>query len=102
MANFTDFLSNAQLSTANYNNLLVKWSDLTLKSTVTFDGGNSKYDLGLPAVKRQKIISSFTWTITDGGETGNWYELPTGLYSEVLSTSSIKWEWDLSAPATYY
>ncbi|MFX1427875.1 MAG: BspA family leucine-rich repeat surface protein, partial [Promethearchaeota archaeon] len=54
------------LSTSNYDDLLLGWSQLTLKSGVTFDAGYSKYSKAA-ADARQFIISSFAWIITDGG-----------------------------------
>lgn len=58
------------LSTENYNNLLVSWSKLSLpQSNVKFSAGNSKYDLGSPAVARQKLVDNYGWNIADGGST---------------------------------
>jgi len=54
------------LSTSNYDNLLLGWSQLTLQSNVTFDAGYSKYS-NTAADARQFIITTFAWTITDGG-----------------------------------
>ncbi|WP_194852315.1 BspA family leucine-rich repeat surface protein [Nonlabens antarcticus] len=61
---FNMFL-NVTLSTANYDALLTGWSKKTLQENVNFNGGNSKYCSGTAA--RQKIITDFKWTITDGG-----------------------------------
>ncbi|MDA3891117.1 MAG: BspA family leucine-rich repeat surface protein, partial [Salinivirgaceae bacterium] len=69
--NFSNFLFGCQLSTDYYNNLLTLWPNLDLKTGVTFHGGNSQYDLGLPADKRQYLIDELGWNITDGGDTGN-------------------------------
>ncbi|MHA1791882.1 MAG: BspA family leucine-rich repeat surface protein [Promethearchaeota archaeon] len=55
------------LSTANYDSLLNGWWALTLQSGVTFDGGNSKYSAGAAAA-RQNIITTYGWTIIDGGQ----------------------------------
>ncbi|MDA3910632.1 MAG: BspA family leucine-rich repeat surface protein [Bacteroidales bacterium] len=71
--NFTNFLKNSALSTEHYNNLLIQWSELNLQPGVTFDGGNSMYDLGLPADQRQYIIDEFGWIFNDGGDTGEQY-----------------------------
>ncbi len=73
---FENFLQSCTLSTDHYNQLLMRWSNLPLKSNVKFHAGSSKYDLGLPAEKRQYIVDTFTWTITDGGTTGNQYKPP--------------------------
>ena len=56
---------NVTLSTPNYDDLLLGWSQLSLQNGVTFDGGNSKYSNA--AAARQSIITNFAWTITDGG-----------------------------------
>ena len=58
--------NNATLSTANYDALLIGWGAQTLQSGVPFDGGNSTYCLGETA--RANMISSSSWTITDGGK----------------------------------
>ena len=56
------------LSTPNYDNLLLGWSQLSLKNDVIFHGGYSLYSVAA-ADARQAIITNFTWTITDGGLT---------------------------------
>lgn len=53
------------LSTANYDSLLLGWSQRSLHSGVKFSAGNSQYCAG--AAARQAIIDNFGWTITDGG-----------------------------------
>jgi len=72
--NFTQFLRNSSLSTENYNKLLIEWSNLNLQEDIDFNGGSSRYDLGLPEERRQYIIDTFNWSISDGGDTGNQYE----------------------------
>jgi surface protein len=54
------------LSTSNYDNLLLGWSQLPLQTGVTFHAGNSKYS-SVAADARQFIITNFSWTIIDGG-----------------------------------
>jgi len=76
VADFTDFLYSANLLTDDYNQLLIRWSRLPLQSSVTFNGGSSKYDDGLPAECRQYIETTFGWTITDGGSSGEQYKVP--------------------------
>ena len=71
IGNVTDMsgmFNNASLSTANYNALLTGWDTQTLQPNVTFSGGNSKYSAGAPATARANMLSSDSWTITDGGE----------------------------------
>lgn len=76
VANFKDFLRGVTLATELYNSLLIRWGRQSLRSEVEFDGGNSKYDLGWPAESRGNIISTYGWTISDGGPTGRRYQLP--------------------------
>jgi len=54
------------LSTYNYDNLLLGWSQLPLKRGVIFDAGNSRYS---PAAffARETLNKNFSWEITDGG-----------------------------------
>jgi surface protein len=54
------------LSTPNYDNLLLGWSQLTLQTGVSFHAGNSKYSVAA-ADARQAIITNFSWSIIDGG-----------------------------------
>jgi|GEM_PF-5705401 len=68
--NFNDFLYDIELSTEYYNKLLIQWSYLDLEENINFNGGSSKYDLGLPADRRQYIKDEFEWSITDGGDSG--------------------------------
>ncbi len=63
----------AGLSTPHYDNLLAGWSQLNLKTGVTFHAGSSKYTPNSPAsTGRERLTNStgnggFGWTITDGG-----------------------------------
>ena len=64
-----DMFLDIQLSTANFDALLIGWSTIgpnetSLKPNVTFSGGNSKYCNG--ATARNSIISTYGWTITSG------------------------------------
>ena len=54
------------LTTTSYSNFLINLATLPLQSTVTFHGGNSKYNAA-GGVARAYLISNFGWTITDGG-----------------------------------
>lgn len=56
----------ATLSTANYDSLLINWSQLDLKPNVQFHAGNSSYCAG--AAERASIISNKNWSIQDMGE----------------------------------
>jgi len=59
---------NVNLSTANYDSLLIGWDAQTLQNNVQFDGGFSKYSAGAAATARANIISTYNWTISDGGQ----------------------------------
>ena len=72
----------------NYDEILIGWSTISsnetpLKPNVPFSGGNSKYCNGASA--RSSIISTYGWTITDGGRDPNCV-----LNTEEFETSSIK------------
>lgn len=57
---------NTQLSTPNYDTLLIGWASQNLLPGVNFNGGNSTYCVGEAA--RASMISSDGWSITDGGK----------------------------------
>ena len=73
VASFDWFLNGTSLPTEYYDLLLMRWSRRALRPNVSFHGGSSKYSLGLPEERRQYIKDTFTWTITDGGTTGQWF-----------------------------
>jgi surface protein len=89
VSNLTDMsgmFTNVQLSTANYDDLLIGWSTISsnespLKPNVLFSGGNSKYCNG--AAARSSIISTYGWTISDGG-------LDCSLDTEEFDVNSLK------------
>ncbi|MCB9168868.1 MAG: BspA family leucine-rich repeat surface protein [Flavobacteriales bacterium] len=57
------------LSTANYDNLLIGWSALTLQPNVVFNAGSSTYCTGA-AGRAVLTAAPNNWTITDAGFTG--------------------------------
>ena len=59
------------MSTSEYDALLVNWiSQEPVNTHVKFDAGNSRYTLGSAAEQaRNKLITSYYWTISDGGPT---------------------------------
>ena len=61
-----DMFYGVTLSTPNYDNLLLGWSQLTLQKGVSFHAGYSKYSSAAKDA-RQAIIKNFGWTIIDGG-----------------------------------
>lgn len=54
------------LTTTSYSDFLTNLATLSLQSGVTFHGGSSKYNAA-GAIARAYLISTFGWTITDGG-----------------------------------
>jgi hypothetical protein len=55
-------------STANYDALLVSWNAQVPKTGIAINFGASKYTLGsAAATARASLISTYGWTITDGG-----------------------------------
>ncbi|NVM36899.1 MAG: DUF285 domain-containing protein [Candidatus Lokiarchaeota archaeon] len=69
VTNMTGMFSlGAGLSTVNYDQLLIGWEQLTLQDGVPFSGGESQYSAGTAATARASIISTYSWTITDGGQ----------------------------------
>jgi surface protein len=87
--NITDMFKGVTLSTANYDSLLIGWSNLTLRPDLNFNGGNSLYCSG--AAARQSIIDNFGWTITDGGPEGEAPVLscPQNITTETSNPSGI-------------
>lgn len=62
----TFMLGGVDLSQTNYDNLLTGWNNLpSLQNGVSFDAGNSTYCTADAA--RNDIISTYGWTIDDGG-----------------------------------
>ena len=64
--NASNMFSGVTLTTQSYSDFLVNLATLSLKSGVSFHGGNSKYNPAA-AIARAYLISNFGWTITDGG-----------------------------------
>ena len=88
----SNMFSGVTLSLSNYNALLTGWAAQTVKSGVSFDGGNSRYSSGAPATARQSLIDTYGWTITDGGQDAS---LPVDLnsFSAVCEGQSVILSW---------
>ncbi len=67
VTNFTGFLERSELSSENYDALLIGWNKLTLKSGKAFHGGSSLYT-STGAAARDAIEAGDGWTFNDGGE----------------------------------
>ncbi len=63
---FGDMFAGIALSTANYDALLLGWSNLDVEPGMTFDAGDSQYTEGAVEA-RDTLINDFDWTINDGG-----------------------------------
>jgi hypothetical protein len=61
----TFMFNGIQLSTVNYDALLIGWGAQALQNGVPFSGGNSFYCAG--EVARNNMMSAYSWTITDNG-----------------------------------
>ena len=70
VTNMINMFNGDTLSTTNYDSLLIGWDSLlSLKSSVTFSGGNSQYCLGESS--RNDLTTTYSWTVTDGGKDSN-------------------------------
>jgi surface protein len=65
------FSSLSNLSTANYDALLLGWSVQNLQAGVIFSAGNTQYSNSLDVLAARAIltdtVTGYSWTITDGG-----------------------------------
>ncbi len=57
----------ANLSTSNYDKLLLSWASQNVQSNIIFDATNVKYSAS-SAPARLRLISQYGWTIRDGGQ----------------------------------
>jgi len=65
---FTNFMKYITLSTANYDALLIGWEAQAPNTGKSISFGSSQYTLGgAAAAARASLISTYGWTITDGG-----------------------------------
>ncbi len=68
VTNFTSFLFGAELSSENYDALLVGWNKLSLTAGLTFNAGNSQYTSAGAAARTTIDTGDDMWTIADDGE----------------------------------
>ena len=95
---FNDFLSGASsFNRLNYDDLLEEWSQLSLKSNLTFDAPLANYCDASTA--RSSIITNFNWTINDDGEDCTPLKSSPGLSIDPLENLSygdapfqLKWQ----------
>jgi len=68
VTDMTGFLNGTNISTADYDALLIAWEGGAVQSSVTADFGSSTYTLGGAAdTARANLISNSSWVIIDGG-----------------------------------
>jgi hypothetical protein len=68
ITNGSNLFANCTLTTANYNAALIAWEAQAPTNAVPINFGSSKYTLGGAAeAARTSLISTYGWTITDGG-----------------------------------
>ena len=68
VTNLSNFMTGVTLSTINYDALLIAWEAQAPNTGITVDFGSSEYSLGSSAATaRANLISTYSWTITDGG-----------------------------------
>jgi hypothetical protein len=67
LQNATNMFRDASLSTSNYEDLLIGWNGQVLQPGVIFDGGDSIFCSSEANAARANIITTYGWTITDGG-----------------------------------
>jgi surface protein len=64
----TGMFVDSALTTENYDDILVEWSQQSLQMDVYFNAGiQTKFSYGTPATSRNDIIINYNWTIVDGG-----------------------------------
>jgi len=58
----------SQISTANYDSLLIGWESQSITNAISFWAGSSTYTSGgAAATARAALISDHSWSFTDGG-----------------------------------
>lgn len=68
VTNYGRFMTNSSTTTANYDAILIAWDALNPVDNLTVDFGASTYTGGgAAATARASLISTDSWTITDGG-----------------------------------
>ncbi|MFX1365649.1 MAG: BspA family leucine-rich repeat surface protein [Promethearchaeota archaeon] len=88
VTDMTDMFYKVKLSTSNYDNLLLGWSQLPLQPNVNFNAGNSKYSNASENAK-QFIITNFSWIITDGGLATPSSEIPGYILVLIVAVLSV-------------
>jgi hypothetical protein len=93
---------NSIFSTMNYDNLLINWSQLSLRNNVKFSAGTTKYSQ-IATSARQSLIDNFGWIITDGGLIPNVPDAPVlQTISSPSTTGNITLQWSIVTGANSY
>ena len=69
VSNMSQMFDHAELSTDNYDAMLIAWNDQNLQPSVNFSAGFSTFCIGETA--RNEMINSDSWIISDGGNCNN-------------------------------
>ncbi len=81
-----DMFKGATLSSENYSNTLISWSNQNVQSNIIFNGGNSQYLYGDGSDAVLSLKKNKNWTFIDGGVTN----LPEPMILEYNITSSMQ------------
>lgn len=106
VADFNDFLTGAaSFDRFNYDDMLEKWSQLTLKANLVFDAPLANFCDATTA--RSSIITDFNWTINDNGEDCTIVKTSPNLSIDALDdfiygeeTFELKWQTDSDGTIT--
>lgn len=76
-SSLTSFMTGVTLSTANYDALLTEWANYNWTNGLTPNFGSSSWKFGFGGQSRFDLISIYSWTITDNGQSdstmGAWF-----------------------------
>ena len=83
VTNFTNFANDTQINdtgtTTNYDNTLISWAAQTPVSGLNVHFGTAQYSLGGAAeAARTTLVTTYLWTITDGGGVNGVLDIYTG------------------------
>lgn len=67
VTSFLQFALNTAMSQANYDALLISWSQQAVQSNVPFQTGAQYTAGGAAEAARNVLVNTYNWTITDGG-----------------------------------
>ncbi|GAA4237345.1 hypothetical protein GCM10022291_23930 [Postechiella marina] len=94
VSNMTNMLSNSNISQENYDNTLIAWSGLTVKTGINLGATNLQYCDALS--QRQNLIDNHGWTITGDAVNCSYVlcteiTMPHASDTETPANSDIRW-----------